>query len=69
MATRRLTLNADEELLAQAQRVLGTPTATETINRSLAEVVRRHRLSRLAKRRFPDLDPETLDELRHRRLP
>lgn len=69
MTVRRLTLNADEEMLLEAQRVLGTPTVTETINQSLAEVVRRHRLARLAKRRFPDLDPAVLDEMRRRRLP
>ena len=69
MTVKRLTLNADEEMLLEAQRVLGTETATETINRSLAEVVRRHRLSRLARRRFPDLDPETLERMRRARMP
>lgn len=55
---KRITLNADARLLRQAQEVLGTTTATDTINRSLAEVVRRHRLGSLAERRFPDLAPQ-----------
>jgi hypothetical protein len=66
--TRRITFNADARMLATAQAALGTRTATETINRSLAEVVRQTRLRRLAQRRFPDLTPEALEKMRRPRL-
>ena len=34
---KRMTFNADADLLARAQQVLGTATATDTINTALAE--------------------------------
>jgi Arc/MetJ family transcription regulator len=43
-------LRLDEELLAQAQEVLGTKTATETIHAALAEVVARRGRERLFER-------------------
>jgi Arc/MetJ family transcription regulator len=43
-------LRLDEELLAQAQKVLGTKTATETIHAALAEVVARRGRERLFER-------------------
>jgi hypothetical protein len=66
--TRRITFHADAPMLAAAQQALGTTTVTETINRSLAEVVRGARLRRLAERRLPDLTPEMLAELRRPRF-
>lgn len=61
---KRMTFNADADLLARAQQVLGTATATDTINTALAEVVRRDDLSRLVDLVPPDLTPEMLRELR-----
>ena len=43
-------LRLDEELLAQAQKVLGTKTATETIHAALTEVVARRGRERLFER-------------------
>ena len=43
-------LRLDEELLAQAQKVLGTKTATETIHAALLEVVARRGRERLFER-------------------
>lgn len=61
---KRMTFNADADLLQQAQKVLGTVTATDTINTALAEVVRRDAVSGLADLHLPDLTPEMLRELR-----
>ena len=59
-----MTFNADADLLARAQQALGTATATDTINRALAEVVRRDDLHRLVDVIPPDLTPEMVRELR-----
>lgn len=59
-----MTFNADADLLARAQQVLGTQTATDTINRALAEVVRRNDLAGLRDLPIDDLTPEVLKELR-----
>lgn len=61
---RRVTMNVDAGLLRAAEAVLGTSGVTDTVNRSLGEVVRRDRLRRLAERRFPDLTPETVRDMR-----
>lgn len=61
---KRMTFNADEDLLAAAQEALGARTATDTINQSLASVVRSTHLRRLAGRRFPDLTPDALASMR-----
>jgi len=65
---KRMTFNADADLLARAQQVLGTATATDTINTALAEVVRRDDLSQLVDLVPPDLTPEMLRELRKPRI-
>ena len=65
--SKRVTFNADAELLAEAQAALGTGCTTETLNTALAEVARRARLESLARRGFPDLTPEVLDEIRRGR--
>lgn len=59
-----MTFNADADLLERAQQALGTRTATDTINRALAEVVRRDDLGRLVDVVPPDLTPEMLREIR-----
>ncbi|MGH3040516.1 MAG: type II toxin-antitoxin system VapB family antitoxin [Gaiellaceae bacterium] len=64
---RRTSLNLESDLVAAAREVLGTKGTTETVHRALAEVVRRERLRRLGERRFEDLTPESLDELRRTR--
>lgn len=61
---KRITFNADADLLAAAQKALGARTATDAINQSLAHVVRRQALQRLAGYEFPDLTPEALAHLR-----
>lgn len=61
---KRMTFNADADLLARAQQVLGTQTATDTINRALAEVVRTHDLASLVDLPIDDLTPEVLKQLR-----
>ena len=64
---KRITFNADADLLEQAKKVLGTTSATDAINRSLAEVVRNGSLSTLARDGVPGLTPEMLRELRRPR--
>lgn len=59
-----MTFNADADLLERAQQVLGTATATDTINAALADVVRRAALARLRDLPIDDLTPEVLAQLR-----
>jgi hypothetical protein len=61
---KRTSLNLDLELVAQARDVLGTTGTTDTIHHALEDVIRRERLRALAERRFDDLSPEALDQLR-----
>lgn len=61
---KRMTFNADADLLARAQQVLGTATATDTINMALADVVRRSDLAGLRDMPIDDLTPEVLRQLR-----
>lgn len=63
-SVKRVTFNADADLLAEARAVLGTSSATGTINAALGEVVRRHRRERLLTHDFSDLTPEVLDAIR-----
>ncbi len=39
-------IDVDQELLRQAQRILGTDTKKDTVNRALREVVRREAVAR-----------------------
>jgi len=64
---KRMTFNADADLLERAQQVLGTATATDTINAALADVVRREALKGLCDLPIDDLTPEVLKELRRPR--
>lgn len=64
---KRITFNADADLLEQAKKALGTTSATDAINMSLAEVVRNDSLSTLARDGVPGLTPEMLRELRRPR--
>ena len=64
---KRITFDADADLLEQAKKALGTTSATDAINRSLAEVVRNGSLSTLARDGVPGLTPEMLRELRRPR--
>lgn len=61
---KRMTFNADADLLVRAQQALGTKTATDTINAALADVVRRDTLERLFDLPIEDLTPEVLTQLR-----
>jgi Arc/MetJ family transcription regulator len=65
MATRKTALMIDDELVAQAKRILGTKTTTETLAEALREVIRiegRARgLERLRRREGLDLaDPDVM---------
>ena len=64
---KRTSLNLELDLVTAAREVLGTTGTTDTVHRALAEVVRRERLRKLGARRFDDLTPEALDELRQTR--
>ena len=64
---KRTSLNLELDLVIAAREVLGTTGTTDTVHRALAEVVRRERLRKLGARRFDDLTPEALDELRQTR--
>jgi Arc/MetJ family transcription regulator len=55
------------ELVEEAQRILGTRQATETIHRALQEVVDRDRRRRLLDMGIGDLTPQRLEEMRQNR--
>ncbi len=65
---RRTTIEIDEALLAQAQRVLGTSGLKDTVDSALASVVRAERRRRLAARLSSgagvDFNPETAEQAR-----
>ncbi len=65
--TKRVTFNADADLLAAAQEALSTGSTTETLNAALAEVVRLHRVERLLAADLSDLTPEVLETIRRGR--
>jgi hypothetical protein len=67
--TRRVTLNVDERHLREAGEALGTASMTETINRSLEEVVKARHREELGRHRFEDLTLEVLREIRKPRFP
>ena len=48
--TRRTTLTVTDDVLEEAQRVLGTTGVQDTVDRALADVIRRQRLRDLADR-------------------
>lgn len=62
MAARRTTMNIDHGLVAEAQQVLGTETATATVHAALAAVIRQFHLDTLADWEFPDLTLESIRE-------
>lgn len=47
MAARRTTMNIDHDLVAKAQEILGTDTATSTVHRALEDVIRQFHISQL----------------------
>jgi Arc/MetJ family transcription regulator len=61
------TIDLDSELFAEARRVLGTTTTTETIQAALADVVRRHRRMEILAL-HPALTLTDLDALRAHRF-
>jgi Arc/MetJ family transcription regulator len=65
--SKRVTFNADAELLAEAQVALGAATTTDTINEALGQIVRRRRRERLLEVDLSDLTPEVLAEIRRGR--
>lgn len=65
--TKRTNINLDVALLERAAAVLGTRRTTDTVHTALEQVVAQALRRRLAAQEFPDLTPETLDELRRPR--
>jgi len=68
-ARRHTTLNLDMTLIEEAQQVLGTVQATETIHRALQEVIDREKRRRLLEMGIGDLTPERLEMMRRNRSP
>ena len=66
-AVKRTSLNLDSGLVAEARAIFGARGTTDTVNRALAEIVRRETLRTLAAETFEDLTPEALAELRRTR--
>ena len=64
---KRTTLNLDRGLLEEAAGVLGTSGMTDTIHAAMSDVIRRRRLEEVTKLEFPDLDLETIKEMRRPR--
>jgi Arc/MetJ family transcription regulator len=52
-------------LVEQAAHELGTHRTTDTVHEALRDVIGRARCTRLARRDFEDLTPESLDAMRH----
>lgn len=65
--TKRTNINLDVDLLDRAAAVLGTRRTTDTVHAALQQVVAQALRRRLAAHDFPDLTPETLEELRRSR--
>jgi Arc/MetJ family transcription regulator len=68
MTTRRhTTLNLDPLLIQEAQQVLGTTRATDTIHRALREVIDRDKRRRLLDMGVGELTPDRLEDIRANR--
>jgi hypothetical protein len=65
---KRISLNLELDLVAEARAILGTKGTTETVRRALEEVVRRKRVRGLVDEPFADLSDEALQALRGTRL-
>ena len=63
----RTTLILPVHLLREAEEVVGSTSATETVTIALRELVTQHRRRRLLSADLPDLTPESVDELRRSR--
>ncbi len=61
---KRMTINLDSELVAQAREILNTRNTTDTVHSALRDVIRRERLQRLGEW---DLGGKTLDDLKELR--
>ncbi len=59
----RTTVNVDDDLLAGAQRALGTTGVSDTINAAMAEITHRAALARFSVRDF-DITDDDLAEAR-----
>ena len=65
---RHTTLNLDADLVAEAQEILASANATETIHRALQEVVDRERRRQLLDMGIGDLSPHRLEQMRANRI-
>ncbi|WP_249019727.1 type II toxin-antitoxin system VapB family antitoxin [Conexibacter sp. S30A1] len=61
---KRTNINLETDLVQAAADVLGTKRTTDTVHAALRSVVDRDARERLARRDFPALTPDVLDELR-----
>ena len=64
---KRTSLILDPRLLEETAKILGTKGPTATVRRSLEEVVRQEKLSRLARMEFPEDALERLEQMRRPR--
>jgi Arc/MetJ family transcription regulator len=64
---KRTNILLDMDLVGAAAMALGTRRTTETVHSALREVVARERRRRLASRDFPELTPESVDDMRRSR--
>ena len=63
MATKRMSVTVDDELLAEAVRVSGAGSGREAIELGLRELVRRNRIDRMIRRAGTVELTTTVDEL------
>ena len=64
---KRTNINLDMDLVQQAAQELGTRRTTDTVHEALRDVIARAHRTRLARRDFEDLTPESLEALRRAR--
>lgn len=62
----RTTVNVDQDLVAEAKRILGTTGLTETMNAALREIIRRERLAHFSIDDFDITDEDLADARRDR---
>ena len=64
---KRTTINLNVDLLREASEVLGTSRMSDTVHAAMSDVVRRRKLEAVTELEFPDLDLETIKEMRRPR--
>lgn len=70
MSIRKTTMNLNDDIVRQAQEILGTDNATATVHAALRDVIRTFRLQQAAELRFADdawAETKELRQPRHER--